>query len=319
MAWYTKDYSYPVPRWKFPFRLKDENGKSYTGENAFNNRAKLGWIDVDNPPQYDERTQRMYWSGVEWVVDPIPESEFQAANTAAWVKIRSLRDEDLLNTDWTQMPVSGLVINTINISSDAVISTFSMTSNNAAIVVDDTITFGSVTGVVTDVSMVTPNFDEEANTQPDDIVIVKTQMTEHVANGSIINFTSVANTEVSFTGVVGSTVSDTIIGNLAVYDTVTSGSITGSISKIVAANSSSNIIKVAVDSDISEGSTITFGGTYTFDGTADSATSSAAYGYHDSYIDANTSVQWATYRQELRDLPSTTANAHAIVWPTQPE
>ena len=319
MAWYTKDYSYPVPRWKFPFRLKDENGKSYTGENAFNNRAKLGWIDVDAPPTIDPDTQRMYWSGVEWVVHAIPESEFLAANTAYWVTIRSSRDDMLKSSDWSQMPVSDVVINTINISSDAVISTLSMTSNNAAIAVDDTVTFGSVTGVVREVSMVTPDYNSDTEDKPDDIVTVKTQMTEHVADGSIINFTSVANTEVSFTGVVESTVSDTIIGNLAVYDTVTSGSITGSISKIVAANSSSNIIKVSVGSDISEGSTITFGGAYTFDGTADSVSTSVAYGYHDSYIDTDASAEWSTYRQELRDLPSTTANAHAVVWPMRPE
>jgi len=227
MAWYTKDYSYPVPRWKFPFRLKDENGKSYTGENAFNNRAKLGWIDVDAPPTFDSATERMYWSGVEWVVYPIPEDEFRTANTAAWVRIREERDKDLLNTDWTQMPVSGVVINTINISS---------------------------------------------------------------------------NSEIS----------------LAVGDTITSDSITGSISKVVAANTSAAVIKVSVGSDISEGATITFNSNdMIFDRTANSVTSSAAYGYHDSYTDA--SAEWATYRQELRDLPSTTANAHAVVWPMRPE
>lgn len=227
MAWYTKDYSYPVPRWKFPFRLKDENGKSYTGENAFNNRAKLGWIDVGAPPTIDSSTQRMYWSGVEWVVYSIPESEFLAANTAAWVRVREARDFDLQASDWTQMPASGVVINTINISS---------------------------------------------------------------------------NSEIS----------------LAVGDTITSNSITGSISKVVEANTSAAIIKVSVGSDISEGATITFNSNdMTFDRTADSVSTSAAYGYHNSYTDA--SAEWATYRQELRDLPSTTANAYAVVWPMRPE
>jgi len=227
MAWYTKDYSYPVPRWKFPFRLKDENGKSYTGENAFNNRAKLGWIDVDAPSTIDPDTQKMYWSGVDWVVYPIPESELLAANTAAWAAVREARDFDLQASDWSQMPVSDVVINTINISS---------------------------------------------------------------------------NSEIS----------------LAVGDTITSDSITGSISRVVEANTSAAIIKVSVGSDISEGATITFNSNdMTFDRTADSVTSSAAYGYHDSYTDA--SAEWATYRQELRDLPSTTANAHAVVWPMRPE
>ena len=47
--------------------------------------------------------------------------------------------------------------------------------------------------------------------------------------------------------------------------------------------------------------------------------SETEFGYIGNVIDANTSVQWATYRQELRDLPSTTANSHAIVWPTHPD
>ncbi len=151
MAWYTKDYSYPVPKWKFPFRLKDENGKSYTGENAFNNRAKLGWIDVDAPPTFDSDTQTMYWTGVMWHVSDIPESVFLAANTAAWVTVREGRDFDLQASDWSQIKIS--------------------------------------------------------------------------------------DTE---------------------------------------------------------------------------------FGYANNVIDAATSAEWATYRQELRDLPSTTANAHAIVWPTKP-
>ena len=106
MAWYTKDYCYPVPRWKFPFRLKDENGKSYTGENAFNNRAKLGWIDVEAPPTFDSTTERMYWRGDAWMIDPIPESEFLAANTANWVRIRSARDDMLQSSDWSQIKIS---------------------------------------------------------------------------------------------------------------------------------------------------------------------------------------------------------------------
>lgn len=106
MAWYTKDYSYPVPKWKFPFRLKDENGKSYTGENAFNNRAKLGWIDVDAPPTFDSNTQIMYWTGVMWHVSDIPESVFLAANTAAWATVREARDFDLQASDWSQIKIS---------------------------------------------------------------------------------------------------------------------------------------------------------------------------------------------------------------------
>ena len=313
MAWYSKDYSYPIQRWKFPHRLKDENGKSYTGENAFDNRHKLGWIDVDAPPAVGEN-ERLTWLGHVWHVADITNENI--ANK--WESIRSTRDQILIDTDWTQVPVSNVVFNTIELSSDAVYSTFSMTSNNAAIAVDDTVTFGSVTGVVTDVYMVTPPHDAEEEV-PDDVVTIKTQMTEHVANGSIINFTSAANTEVSFTGVVESTVSEAIIDGLAVGETITSGSVTVDIHEVVVANSTANIIRVVTPSDIPTGA-VTLNSTVTFAGTADSVTSMAAYGHPGNYILANVHSQFVTYRQALRDLPATyAANVYAVVYPDYPD
>ena len=313
MAWYSKDYSYPVPRWRFPFRLKDENGKSYTGENAFNNRHKLGWIDVPTPPTIDD-TQRLTWLGYVWHVT----DETDNIIASKWENVRSVRNQNLADTDWTQEPVSNVVFNTIELSSDAVYSTFSMTSNNAAISVDDTVTFGSVTGVVTDVYMVNPPWDMEGDV-PDPVVTVKSQMTEHVANGSIINFTTAANTEVSFTGVVANTVSEAIIDGLAVGETITSGSVTVDIHEVLVANSTANIIRVVTPSDIPTGA-VTLNSTVTFAGTADSVTSMAAYGHPGNYILANVHSQFVTYRQELRDLPATyAANVYAVVYPDYPD
>lgn len=313
MAWYSKDYSYPVPRWKFPHRLKDENGKSYTGENAFDNRHKLGWIDVPSPPTIDD-TQRLTWLGHVWHVADVTDEKI----ASKWEEVRSVRDNMLADTDWTQEPVSNVVFNTIELSSGASYSTFSMTSNNAAIAVDDTVTFGSVTGVVTDVYMVTPPYGIE-DERPDDVVTVKAQMTEHVANGSIINFTTAANTEVSFTGVVANTVSEAIIDGLAVGETITSGSVTVDIHEVVVANSTANIIRVVTPSDIPTGA-VTFNSAVTFGGTADGVTSMAAYGHPSNYILANVHSQFVTYRQALRDLPETyAANVYAVVYPQYPD
>ena len=313
MAWYSKDYSYPIQRWKFPHRLKDENGKSYTGENAFNNRHKLGWIDVPAPPAIGEN-ERLTWLGHVWNVS----DETDNIIASKWENVRSSRNLSLADTDWTQIPVSNVVFNTIELSSDAVHSTFSMTSNNAAITVNDTVTFGSVTGVVTDVYMVTPPYDIEEEA-PDDVVTVKAQMTEHVANGSIINFTSAANTEVSFTGVIENTVSEAIIDGLAVGETITSGSVTVDIHEVVVANSTANIIRVVTPSDIPTGA-VTLNSTVTFAGTADSVTSMAAYGHPGRYILANVHSQFVTYRQALRDLPETyAANVYAVVYPDYPD
>ena len=107
MAWYSKDYSYPIPRWKFPHRLKDENGKSYTGENAFNNRHELGWIDVASPPTIDD-TQRLTWLGHVWHVADVTDEII----ASKWENVRSVRNQRLADTDWTQEPVSNVVFNT---------------------------------------------------------------------------------------------------------------------------------------------------------------------------------------------------------------
>ena len=106
MSWYTKGYDYPVPRWKFPHRLKDENGKSYTDENAFNNRHKLGWRDVSPPPLYDRDTQLMFWTGVNWHVRDKFQYETEEANNYIWLATRTARNTYLAMTDWTQIQIT---------------------------------------------------------------------------------------------------------------------------------------------------------------------------------------------------------------------
>ena len=313
MAWYSKDYSYPVNRESFPHRLKDENGKSYTGENAFNNRHKLGWIDVPNPPEYDPANLELVWLGHQWYVTHRSKTE----EDNFWETIRQSRDKFLLQSDWTQVKSSNTFINDIAVSSDANYSVFSMTSNNATIAVDDTVTFGSVTGIVTDVYMIKPDFDEEANNQPDDVVTVQTKMTESIANGSIINFTSAANTEVSFTGIVGvSNVLGYLIEDVEIGHDITSGSSTGTVSKLMS-NTTTHIFRVPVKTDIIEGSTITFTeGGVSFTGTVDSVNSSVAYGYPGNYIGEDDSSESAIYRQKLRDITETyAANTDSFTWP----
>ena len=331
MAWYSKDYSYPVSRGNFPHRLKDENGKSYTGENAFNNRHKLGWVDVPNPPdQFNYATHELLWMGDVWSVNERSPSEAEQANTEFWQSVRETRDSILYGTDWTQVVSSNTVINDIIVSSNSNKCTFSMTSNNATILVDDVVSFGSVTGAVTDVYMVTPDFDEEANSQPNDIVTVQAQMKEHIANGSIINFTGsrikygeeigdpTETEEINFAGVIETTTIDSnLIEGVGAGYNIVSGSSTGEITKLLS-NTTAHIFRVPVQTDIVEGATITFNyDDITFEGTVDSVTSSTAYGHKGSFLHADESAAYATYRQELRDITDTySANVESFVWPS---
>ena len=39
----------------------------------------------------------------------------------------------------------------------------------------------------------------------------------------------------------------------------------------------------------------------------------------DASLGAHTAEEWATYRQELRDLPSAHSKVSEVVWPTPPE
>ena len=39
----------------------------------------------------------------------------------------------------------------------------------------------------------------------------------------------------------------------------------------------------------------------------------------DAGLGAHTAEEWATYRQELRDLPSKHSKVSEVVWPTPPE
>ena len=39
----------------------------------------------------------------------------------------------------------------------------------------------------------------------------------------------------------------------------------------------------------------------------------------DAALGAHTAEEWATYRQELRDLPSKHSKVSEVVWPTPPE
>jgi hypothetical protein len=40
---------------------------------------------------------------------------------------------------------------------------------------------------------------------------------------------------------------------------------------------------------------------------------------NDSPLSDGAKTEWATYRQELRDLPSTSTDPNAVVWPDEPE
>jgi hypothetical protein len=39
----------------------------------------------------------------------------------------------------------------------------------------------------------------------------------------------------------------------------------------------------------------------------------------DAALGSNTAEEWATYRQELRDLPSAHSKVSEVVWPTEPK
>ena len=72
---YSKNGEYPVD--KIPFRIRDGKGKTYTNENAYLNRHKVGYIDVDDPPVYNADTHSLEWDGktIKWKLKRLTKKE----------------------------------------------------------------------------------------------------------------------------------------------------------------------------------------------------------------------------------------------------
>ena len=72
---YSYKNDYPIST--LPHRIRKENGDTVTGIKDFNDEAllELGFVKVDNPPEFSDYTHKLEWSGTEWQVVDLSEEE----------------------------------------------------------------------------------------------------------------------------------------------------------------------------------------------------------------------------------------------------
>ena len=65
---YSYKNDYPIST--LPHRLREEDGNTITGIKDLDDEAllEIGFVKVDNPPNFSEFTHKLEWSGVEWQV-----------------------------------------------------------------------------------------------------------------------------------------------------------------------------------------------------------------------------------------------------------
>ena len=96
---YSHNNKYPN---QLPERIRLSNGSTRTDSSTFTEAELLdaGYVSVDAPPTYENRTHRLDWTGSEWSVVGLTTSEIAYATEQRWALIRSDRDQMIKNIEW---------------------------------------------------------------------------------------------------------------------------------------------------------------------------------------------------------------------------
>ena len=90
---YSYKNKYPIA--DLPHRLRMDDGSTVTDLKSLDNEMLLvlGFVQVDNPPEYSEDTHKLEWSGTEWQIEELTEQEVRIRKEELSQKIRLERDE----------------------------------------------------------------------------------------------------------------------------------------------------------------------------------------------------------------------------------
>jgi len=90
---YSYKNQYPIE--SLPHRIRQDNGDTVTDLKSLDNEVllELGFIQVDNPPDFSENTHKLEWSGTDWQVQDLTEQEVLAIKDQLSQIARTTRDE----------------------------------------------------------------------------------------------------------------------------------------------------------------------------------------------------------------------------------
>lgn len=118
---YSFNGEYPIDT--LPHRIRLSDGSTRTDSSTFTNEELVdaGYVEVSNPPDFNQETHKLVWSGAEWQTVLLTESEISARNEQRWRDIRLTRDQRIQRIEWRIMRYQsetrqGITTTTDNIS-----------------------------------------------------------------------------------------------------------------------------------------------------------------------------------------------------------
>ena len=89
---YSYKNKYPIA--DLPHRLRMDDGSTVTDLKSLDNEMLLvlGFVQVDNPPEYSEDTHKLEWSGTEWQIEELTEQEALIRKSELSAIVRNERD-----------------------------------------------------------------------------------------------------------------------------------------------------------------------------------------------------------------------------------
>ena len=118
---YSFNGEYPIDT--LPHRIQLSDGSTRTDSSTFTSEELVdaGYVEVSNPPDFNQETHKLVWSGTEWQTVVLTESEISARNEQRWRDIRLTRDQRIERIEWRIMRYQsetrqGITTTTDNIS-----------------------------------------------------------------------------------------------------------------------------------------------------------------------------------------------------------
>ena len=100
---YSYKTQYPISNLPERIRLSDRTTRTDSSTFTSDELVDAGYVQVSNPPDFNQETHKLTWSGTEWQTTSLTESEISARNVKRWDQVRETRDEKIKEVEWRVM------------------------------------------------------------------------------------------------------------------------------------------------------------------------------------------------------------------------
>ena len=97
---YSFNGEYPIDT--LPHRIRLSDGSTRTNSSTFTSEELVdaGYVQVSNPPDFNQETHKLVWSGTEWQTVSLTEAEIGDRNFKRLLELREARDEKIKEVEW---------------------------------------------------------------------------------------------------------------------------------------------------------------------------------------------------------------------------